>query len=90
MSMSNKSIFSIKSEVQLQFNNSQLRDMAYNSFLPEIKKLQTKRSNVTMEKRDNSLLFDIESTDITAFRASISDIISLGKIVESTFKLSNH
>ena len=76
--------------VQLQFNNSQLRDMAYNSFLPEIKKLQTKRSNVTMEKRDNSLLFDIESTDITAFRASISDIISLGKIVESTFKLSNH
>lgn len=87
--MSNDNLFSIKSSVQLQFVNSQLRDMAYQSFLPEIKKLQTKRSKVTMEKSNNLLLFEIESTDITAFRASISDVISLGKIVESTIKLSN-
>ena len=87
--MKNNNLFSIKSSVQLQFVNSQLRDMAYNSFLPEIKKLQTKRSKVTMEKSSNSLQFDIESSDITAFRASISDLISLGKIVESTINLSN-
>ena len=78
--MKNNNLFSIKSSVQLQFVNSQLRDMAYNSFLPEIKKLQTKRSKVTMEKSSNSLQFDIESSDITAFRASIS---------ESTINLSN-
>lgn len=87
--MNNDNLFSIKSSVQLQFVNSQFRDMAYASFLPEIKKLQTKRSKVTMEKSNNLLLFEIESIDITAFRASISDIISLGKIVESTIKLSN-
>ena len=88
--MSNSNVFSIKSSVTLHFDDSQLRDMAYNSFIPEIKKLQTKRSKVTMKKSNNLLLFDIESTDITAFRASISDIISLGKIIESTLKLSNH
>ena len=88
--MSKNNVFSVKSSVQLQFVNSPLRDMAYNSFLPEMKKLQTKRSKVTMEKSNNTLLFNIESTDITAFRASISDIIGLGKIVESTLKLSNH
>jgi tRNA threonylcarbamoyladenosine modification (KEOPS) complex Pcc1 subunit len=61
--------------------------MAYNSYLPEIKKLNTKRSKVSMEKSNNLLLFDIECTDITAFRATISDIVSLGKIIESTKKL---
>lgn len=86
--MNNNNLFSIKSSVQLQFVNSQLRDMAYNSFLPEIKKLQTKRSKVAMEKSNNLLVFDIECTDITAFRASISEIISFGKIIESTKKLS--
>ena len=87
--MNNNNLFSIKSSVQLQFVNSQYRDMAYNSFLVEIKKLQTKRSKVAMEKSNNLLKFDIECTDITAFRASISDIIGLGKIIESTIKLSN-
>ena len=87
--MNNNNLFSIKSSVHLQFVNSQYRDMAYNSFIVEIKKLQTKRSKVAMEKSNNLLKFDIECTDITAFRASISDIISLGKIIESTIKLSN-
>jgi len=83
----NNTLFSIKSSIQFQFVNSQLRDMAYNSYLPEIKKLQTKRSKVKMEKNNNLLLFDVECTDITAFRASVSDIVSLGKIIESTKKL---
>ncbi len=83
----NNTHFSIKSSIQFQFDNSQLRDMAYNSYLPEIKKLQTKRSKVIMEKNSNLLLFDVECTDITAFRASISDIVSLGKIIEATKKL---
>lgn len=87
--MSANKIFSIKSSVQLQFLDIQLRDMAYNSFLPELTKLQTKRSTVTMEKKKTVLLFDIECTDITAFRASISEIISLGKIIESTLNISN-
>ncbi len=74
--------YSIVATVELKFNDSNTRDNSYNSFLPEFNKLQTKRSNIRMEKKNNSILFYIESTDITAFRASINDIIGFGKIIE--------
>ena len=79
---------SIKSTLNLDFKDSQICDFAYNSFLPEFNRLKTKRSQITMEKKENSLNFKIESKDITAFRATISEIIALGKIVENTFELT--
>ena len=78
---------SIKATVELKFIDSKTRDISYNSFLPELDKLNTKRSKIKMEKEENLLIFHIESSDITAFRASISDIIGLGRIVENTLKL---
>lgn len=81
-------MFSIKSSIILKFNNSNLRDISYNSFLPEFDKLQTKRSKIYMEKKNNnSLVFMIESTDITAFRASINEIISFGKALTDSLKI---
>ena len=85
--MSQNSYYSIKSSLEFKFNDSKIRDFSYNSFQPEFKKLQTKRSKVIMEKGENSLQFFIESNDITAFRASISDIIGLGKIINNTIEL---
>ncbi|MBN1801241.1 MAG: hypothetical protein JW891_07015 [Candidatus Lokiarchaeota archaeon] len=85
--MLKKSAFTIKSTLELLFNDSQVRDFSYNSFLPEFQKLQTKRSFVQMEKKENSLFFTIECSDITAFRATISDIIGLGKIISNTVEL---
>jgi len=81
--------YSIHSTIKLEFSNSQIRDFSYNSFLPEMSntKTKTKRSKVKMEKNSNSLIFSIESSDITAFRASVSDIIGLGKIIENTLNL---
>ena len=56
--------------------------------LPEFNKLQTKRSKVIMEKKnDTSLIFRIRSNDITAFRASINEIISFGKVVTNSFEI---
>ena len=78
---------SVKATVELKFINSKTRDISYNSFLPELDKLNTKRSKIKIEKKENLLIFHIESSDITAFRASISDIIGLGRIVEDTLKL---
>ena len=80
--------FSIKSTVELKFNNSKTRDIAYNSYLPEFDKIKTERSKVSIEKIGDSLIFNIECTDITAFRASVSEIIGFGKIVENTIELS--
>jgi tRNA threonylcarbamoyladenosine modification (KEOPS) complex Pcc1 subunit len=85
--MSQKNSFSINSTIEFEFKNSQIRDFSYNSFLPEFYKLQTSRSSVVMEKKENSLLFIIECSDITAFRASISDIIGFGKIIDNCIEL---
>ena len=80
--------YSVIATVELKFTEPSIRDNSYNSFLPEFKKFQTKRSSIRMEKKNNSLLFNIESIDITAFRASINDIIGLGKIIEGTLKIT--
>jgi len=85
--MNQNNPFTIKATVELNFENSKTRDISYNSFLPELEKLNTKRSKIKIEKKENLLIFHIESSDITAFRASISDIIGLGRIVENTLKL---
>ncbi len=87
--MSQNKIFSIESLVELKFNNSETRDISYNSFIPGIKKLQTNRSKVFIEKRNpNVLIFKIESNDITAFRASINEIISFGKVIDDTISIT--
>jgi len=83
-------IFSIKSTIELNFIDQKTCDIAYNSFLPDFGKIITDRSNVSVEKRNNSLIFQIESTDITAFRASVSEIIGFGKVVEGTVEISGY
>ena len=84
----NKS-FSITSSVEFIFEDSQTRDFSYNSYLPELDIIKTERSKILMEKiSTNSIVFQIECTDITAFRASISDIIGFGKIIENLLKIS--
>ena len=89
--MNPNSNFSIKSTIELRFKSSQLRNISYTSFLPDLKKLQTKRSNISIEKTNNeNIQFNIESKDITAFRASMNEIISFGKIVESTMNCVNN
>ncbi len=85
--MSNSNYFSIKSTIELTFKDSNTCTFAYNSFLPELKKAKSHRSRISMEKLNITLIFSIESADITAFRASISDVISLGKIIDNTLKL---
>jgi len=83
--------FTIKATIEIIFKNPQLLDISYNSFSPEFKRLQTKRSVVLMEKKsNNSLSFQIESQDITAFRATLNEIISFGKIIDNTLKITDN
>jgi tRNA threonylcarbamoyladenosine modification (KEOPS) complex Pcc1 subunit len=89
--MSKEAYFSIKSKIEFQFENSQIRNISYNSFLPEFNRLQTKRSIISIEKKEpNSIIFEIKSNDITAFRASINEIISFGKIVIDSLRIVNN
>ena len=87
--MNQDNIFTIGSTVEFQFNDSHIRDNSYNSFMPEIQKQQTKRSKIVVEKKNKTLLiFKIESKDITAYRASMNEIISFGKIIDNTVSLT--
>jgi tRNA threonylcarbamoyladenosine modification (KEOPS) complex Pcc1 subunit len=86
--MRENNYISINSFIEFKFNNPQLRDISFNSFLPEFKRLKTKRSEISIEKKNNlSIVFVIKSSDITAFRASINEIISFGKIITESTKI---
>ncbi|MHA1272720.1 MAG: KEOPS complex subunit Pcc1 [Promethearchaeota archaeon] len=84
---SKKSSFSVESTIKFTFQNPKFTEFAYNTFLPELKQSKTWRSTIEMNENNNQLEFYIKSSDITAFRAAVSDIISLGKIVESTINM---
>ena len=80
--------FTIESTIEFEFNNSHLRDISYNSFTPDFNKLQTTRSQLLIEKKNqHKLIFKVESSDITAFRASVNEIISFGKIIDNTLQI---
>ena len=86
--MSKDNCFSINSTIEFHFDNSRIRDISFNSFLPEYKRLKTKRSEVAIEKKNSlSIIFKIKSKDITAFRATINEIINFGKIVKESIKI---
>ncbi len=85
--MNKNNFYTIKSTLKLKFNTSKLCDISYNSFLPEFNIVKSKRSTISMKKEEYSLIFQIDSDDITAFRASINEIISFGKVIDSTLKI---
>jgi tRNA threonylcarbamoyladenosine modification (KEOPS) complex Pcc1 subunit len=83
--MNKNNSFSVKSTIEFNFESSRIRDISYNSFLPEFKKLQTMRSEISMKKKnDTIIIFEIKSKDITAYRASINEIISFGKVISNS------
>jgi KEOPS complex subunit Pcc1 len=79
--MENQKFFSIQSQVVLKFSNSNLCNIAYQSFLPDFNTKISSRSKITMDIKKSSLIFKINSVDITAFRASINEIINFGRII---------
>ncbi len=85
--MNEISNLSVKASIILKFKTEKVRDISFNSFLPEFKKLSSKRSRVSMEKQNNSIVFHIRCSDITAFKATVSDIIGFGKIITDSLKL---
>ena len=85
--MNTDNSYKIKSSLEIQFKNSHLCDISYNSFLPEFNIQKSKRSTISLLKKEKSLMFQIESNDITAFRASVNEIISFGRTLDGVLKI---
>jgi tRNA threonylcarbamoyladenosine modification (KEOPS) complex Pcc1 subunit len=81
-----KSRLYITSKVAIRFRDNQHCEIAYKSFIPEFNE-KSKRSKITLQKRDDALIFTIVSKDITAFRAALNEIISFGKVYEKLIQL---
>jgi tRNA threonylcarbamoyladenosine modification (KEOPS) complex Pcc1 subunit len=79
--------YKIKSTLEIHFKDSELCNISYNSFLPEFNIQKSKRSTISLQKEEKSLVFQIESSDITAFRASINEIISFGRTLDGVLKI---
>lgn len=79
--------FKIVSKIEIQFNNEELRNISYNSFIPEISQVPRKRTSLIVEKDKKSLIFRLKALDFTALRAAISDIVNFGKIIEKNLNL---
>ncbi|MHA1105477.1 MAG: KEOPS complex subunit Pcc1 [Promethearchaeota archaeon] len=87
--MENQKSFSIESQVVIKFSNFNLCNVAYQSFLPDFNTKISPRSKITMVKKNSSLIINIKSIDITAFRASINEIINLARIFDDTLEIYN-
>lgn len=87
--MSKNNNFTINSIIEFNFKDSDLCEISYNSFLPELNERRSKRSILSMEKKETTITFKIKSKDITAFRAIINEIIGFGKIIENTLRVLN-
>lgn len=87
--MKKNNYYKIQCIIEFNFNDSHLCNISYNSFLPELDIKRSQRSKIIMEKQNIKLIFKIESTDITAFRASVNDVIAFGKIIDNTLKITN-
>lgn len=85
--MNTDNSYKIKSSLEIQFKNSNLCDISYNSFLPEFNIQKSKRSTISLVKKEKSLVFQIESNDVTAFRATINEIISFGRTLDGVLKI---
>ncbi len=88
--MNKNNLLIIKSTLEFQFKTPELCNYSYNSILPEFKVQKSKRSTISLKKEENSLIFSIESKDITAFRATVNDIISFGRIFEGVMNIVNN
>ena len=81
----------IISSIKFEFNSAGDAEIFYKSFIPEFQDIPMKRSKWTISNPkvdSNEIIFQIESEDATAFRATVNSLIQFANIVEKTIKLT--
>ena len=81
----------IISSIKFEFNSASEAEIFYKSFIPEFQDMPMKRSKWTISNPkvdSNEIIFQIDSEDATAFRATINSLIQFANIVEKTINLT--
>jgi len=81
----------IISSIKFEFNSPKDAEIFYKSFIPEFQDMPMKRSKWTISEPkvdSKKIIFQIDSQDATAFRATINSLIQFANIVEKTINLT--
>jgi tRNA threonylcarbamoyladenosine modification (KEOPS) complex Pcc1 subunit len=65
----------IKAQITVKFATSKNAESVFVSLQPETPTGFTDRSKISMKKREDSIQFDIDAKDITAFRATVNSYL---------------
>ena len=65
----------IKADISVNFSNSKDAQSVFSALQPETRISFTDRSKIRIEKQNNTIRFEIDAKDITAFRATINSYL---------------
>ena len=66
---------SVKSRIDVEFDNSQQAKIIYDSIILEFKTAPDYRSSMDLTLEGNSIVINIDAQDSTSFRASVNSAI---------------
>ncbi len=63
--------------IDISIPSNTVGDVLYTAVKPEVEDVKSRRTHVTLEKRDSTLTLAIQASDITAARAAVNSFIRL-------------
>ncbi|WP_407379106.1 KEOPS complex subunit Pcc1 [Methanobrevibacter sp.] len=66
---------SVKSQIDVEFENSNQAKIIYDSIILEFKTAPDYRSSMDLTLEDNKIIINIDAEDSTSFRASVNSAI---------------
>ena len=71
----NSPLESVKSQINVEFDNSNQAKIIYDSIILEFQTAPDYRSSMYLTLKDNCIIIDIDAQDSTSFRASVNSAI---------------
>ena len=71
----NSPLESVKSEINIEFENSKQAEIIYDSIILEFQTAPDYRSSMDLTLKDNCIIINIDAQDSTSFRASVNSAI---------------
>ena len=82
----NSPLESVKSEIDIEFENSKQAEIIYDSIILEFQTAPDYRSSMDLTLKDNCIIINIDAQDSTSFRASVN---SANKWINLSLQINN-
>ena len=87
--MNESPLESVKSDIVIEFENSNQAKIIYDSIILEFDTAPDYRSSMTIELDGSNILINVDAEDSTSFRASVNSAIKWIKLALETNNLTN-